>query len=361
MIKGMKKTLAVAAAVAMAAGCLAGCGTKIDSTETVAVVGEEEVSMGVASLYTRYQQAQMYSMYSAYMGSAGMQIFDQVVTEDSGITYGDQMKEDVIDFLVNMYILKAHAEEMEVSITEEEEAQIAESAKSFVEANSADVMKNIGTSEEDAAELLRLYLYYSKMYDAMVADVDKEVSDEEAAKSRLTYVSIPLTGTEMDEDGNYVALTDAEILEKQIQAQEVLDKVISSDDAATADMDALAKEVDDTLSAVPYTYDENDSYLDAAVLEAVEGLTEGEVVNEVVEGSDGSSLYVVRFDTALDREATDQQKENIISQREQEAYEAQLKEWKDAADYEVKADVWDKISITDNEVYTFKAEETTAE
>ena len=53
MLNKIKKGLAVAMAVAMMAACFTGCGQeKLDSTETVAVLGDENISMGVAALYT---------------------------------------------------------------------------------------------------------------------------------------------------------------------------------------------------------------------------------------------------------------------------------------------------------------------
>ena len=66
MIKGMKKYALLAGVTAMTAAGLAGCGEKLDGTATVAVCNEEEINLGVANLYTRYQQAQMYSFYVGF-------------------------------------------------------------------------------------------------------------------------------------------------------------------------------------------------------------------------------------------------------------------------------------------------------
>ena len=58
---------------------------------------------------------------------------------------------------------------------------------------------------------------------------------------------------------------------KKDLAQQVLDKVKASDDVANADMDALAKEVDDSLSATApafTTAGDTDDTLDEAVQDA---------------------------------------------------------------------------------------------
>ena len=80
-------------------------------------------------------------------------------------------------------------------------------------------------------------------------------------------------------------------------------KVKASGDVASADMDALAKEVDENLSAVDTTFGEDDSLLDDKVKEAAKTLTDGTLYGEVVEGESG--YYVVRMDSVLDREATE--------------------------------------------------------
>ena len=43
------------------------------------------------------------------------------------------------------------------------------------------------------AQVLELYTYQTKMWDPMVEDTDREVSDEEAAQTSITYARIPLT------------------------------------------------------------------------------------------------------------------------------------------------------------------------
>lgn len=358
MIKGIKKSLAVAAMLAMTAGCFAGCGASVNSEDVAAVVGEENVPMGVASVYARYNQAQMFSMYSQYMSYMGTaQIFDQVVSEDSDETYGEQMKDELMDYIINMYIVRSHADEYDVTLTEEEQAAVAEVAKNFVAANDADTLKKIGTTEEHVKELMTLYTYSEKMYDVVVADVDTEVSDEEAQQSKLTYITISLEGSEVDDEGNLIALTEDEIAEKEDMATGILNTILQSEDPAAADMTAIAAEYDSALTANAYTYDDEDSYLDTAIFDAVAGLAEGEVVPQVITSTDGTALYIVRFDAELDREATDYKKESIVYERQQAAYTEVLEGWKEATTYEV-TEAWDKFSISDSDIFTFVAEET---
>ena len=353
MIKKMKKGIALVAVLAMTAGCFAGCGTEIDSTEIVATEDGTEIPMGVAAMYTRYQQASMYYMYGTYYGMT--EIFDSIADAETYDTYGEVMKDSIFESLTDMYILRNHADEYGVALTEEETAAAAEAAQAFIEANGEEVLKAIGTSEETLTELFELYKYQSKMQDAMVADVDQEVSDEEAKQSRLTYVRFALTDT--DEDGNTVELTEEQMEAQNDRAEAVLALMLEQEDIAGADMEAVAQEVHEDLTAVSYTYDDESTYIDSEILAAVEGLKDGEMVDKVVMSSDGTELYVVRFDADLDRDATDTEKENIIGQREQEDYQAELDTWTEAAEIKVNDKVWDKISLNDSQVFTFAEEE----
>lgn len=78
-------------------------------------------------------------------------------------------------------------------------------------------------------------------------------------------------------------------------------------------MDALAKEVNEDLSAVDNTFDDEDTLLDDKLKEAAKTLQDGQVYDQVVEGE--NAYFVVRMDSVLDREATDQEKK-ILSARE---------------------------------------------
>ena len=66
------------------------------------------------------------------------------------------------------------------------------------------------------------------------------------------------------------------------------------------------------------------------MLEATDGLEDGTVVGQPVECSSG--YYVIRLDTQLDREATDEEKESILDERRSDAVDALYEEWEEAAE-----------------------------
>lgn len=349
-----KRVACAVLAGAMSMTALAGCGSdKIDGTKPLITGGEDTVTIGTANLMLRMNQAQMISYY-AMMGGSTTGMWEQDAGD--GKTYADTTKESVVDQLENMILLKQHAKDYSVTVSEEEQEEIKTAAKAFTEANDKATLEKLAVTQSDVETLLELYTYQNRMYEPMTADVDTNVEDSEAAQSKITYCKVDISDT-LNEDGTTTPLTDEEKQAKKAQAQAVLDKVKASGNVASADMDALAKEVDENLSAVDTTFGEDDSLLDDKVKEAAKTLTDGTLYGEVVEGESG--YYVVRMDSVLDREATDQEKESIVNQRKQETYSDLLEDWKKETKFTVDKKEWKKVKLTDNDQYTIKQPETT--
>ena len=116
-------------AAALAAGTLSGCSKAIDGTKTVATVGDEKVTLGLASYMIRDQQAQTMSYYNMLMSQYGVSgsasnVWDQ--KGDDGKTVGESSKDSVMKTINQLYVLKAHAADYDVTITEDEEKAIKE-------------------------------------------------------------------------------------------------------------------------------------------------------------------------------------------------------------------------------------------
>ena len=353
MNKAAKKITGVLLAGALGTASLAGCGnSQVDGTQPLLTSGEDTVTVGTGNLMLRMNQATMLSYYSM-MGGSTSGIWSQDAGE--GETYGDTTKANVLDELENMLVQKQHAADYDVTISEEEQSKIEEAAQAFMDANTEETIQSLAVSQSDVESLLELYTYQTKMYDPMVADVDTNVDDSEAAQSRITYCRIDISDTQND-DGTTTPLTDEEKQAKKDQAQAILDQLQASADPASADMDAIAQGVSEDLSAVDNTFGDDDTLLDDKLKEAARTLQDGQVYGEVVEGE--NAYFVVRMDSVLDREATDQQKESIVSDRQQEAYNDLLSQWKDETDITVNDKEWEKVTLTDTEQFTIKQAET---
>ena len=349
-----KKTAVVAMAGIMAAGMLTGCGEKkLDGSKTVATVDGTEIPLGVVSLSVRENQMQTEAMYRSFMGSSDFDIWDTDAEE--GKTYGEQAVEETLKDVELMYIMKEKAADYDVEITDDDEKAIAEAASSFMEANSDEAIADLAVTEDQVKTYLELQTYKQKIHDPIIADVDKNVSDEEAQQSSFEYVSVSTAD-----------LSDDEIKQKKEDAQKILDGLKADPDG---DFNEIAKSVDDSYSSLSGTFDANDTSKDEdsededsdesstsgsaypdEVIDVLRTLDDGEVASDIIETD--TAYYVVKLDKKDDEEATETKKETIISTREQNLYTETTDKWLDDADIKVEKKVLKTLKVTDNHKYS---------
>ena len=349
-----KKTAVVALAGVMAAGMLTGCGEKVlDGTKTVATVDGTEIPLGMLSLSVREGQAQAEAMYKSFMGGSDYSIWGTEAEE--GKTYGEQAVEQALEDIELMCILKEKAADYDVEITEDDEKAIADAAAAFMSANTEDTLKTLAVTEDQVKTYLELETYKSRMHDPIIADVDKNVSDEEAQQSSFNYVSISTSD-----------LSDDEIKQKKEDAQKILDGLNADPDG---DFGEIAKSVDDSYTVLSGSFDTNEdaseeesddedettasssNYPDE-VMKVLRTLKDGEVGPDVIEAD--SAYYVVKLDKVNDEDATATKKESIISTRENELYTETTDKWMDEADIKVEKKVLKTLKVTDNHKFTIQ-------
>lgn len=327
-----KRAAVVTAAGLLSAGALAGCSGTIDADAVVATVGDEDVTLGVANFYARMTQGQYETYYAGMMGMTGEDMWTQEAEE--GKTYEQAVKDSIMTELENMYLISQHAEEYEVSLTEDEQEAISEAAKQFDKLNSDETKEAVSGYRKDIEKYLELVTIENKMTEKMKEGVDEEVSDEEAAQKAMKYVYFSFSST--DDSGSTVELSDEEKETLRTNAQSLADRV-----AAGEDISAVAEEMG--LTAYDLTFDDESTGPDENLLAEVNGFTEEGQSTAPIESDSG--IYVGQLTSLLDRDATDQEKTNIVEERRQEQYDSLLEEWRDAATIEVDEKVWDKVDF----------------
>lgn len=325
-----KRFMILALAGVMAVSTFTGCG-RMDENEVVATVEGDEISAGLANFYARMNQAQYETWYAGYMGD------NMWASEaEEGKTYEESVKDQIMEDLQNMYLLEDHMKDYEIEISEEEEAAIKEAASDFDEANGLEEKGKVSGSVDNVERLLRLFTIRQKVGDAIRATADTEVSDEEAAQKAMKYVAFSYNKT--DEEGNSAPLTDDEKAELKKDAEDFAKGVKTADDFAAYASEKGYEAKDATFDA------EETMAIPAELAGAADQLEEGGVT-DVVETDNG--LYVAKVTSLLDREATDAEKQNIVSQRQQEKYDEAIEGWRKDAEISVVEKVWKKIDFNE--------------
>lgn len=326
-----KKIVSLAMAAAMMAVSVTGCSESSNLTgdEIVAEFGDTQIKVGVAEFYARYEQA-MYETY--YMSYYGEDMWSLDV--DGDMTYEDSVKNSVLSAVETMYVLESHMDEYGVEFTAEDEAAVAEAVAAFVEANDADALESVFATEENVTEILRLFTIQQKMYTAMIADADTEVSDEEAAQKSMDYVFFSFETT--DEDGNTVELSDDEIAVLK-ETADTFQLAVANGEKTFAE---AAEEAGVDVSTM--TFDSESVTPNSDLIGEADLLGEGQVTN-IIETDDG--YYVAQVTSLLDRDATDAEKETIISERQQTLYSELVEQWTEEAEITEYEDIWAQVDF----------------
>ncbi len=398
-----KKCLAIALCVSMGAAALSGCSKKeekLDTAKTMISLDGASMDAGTANLILRYEQAAFENgigqLYTAYFGLTDLWNTDLY---GNGEMYSQTFKEEQLQNMERMLLDEKHAEELGVTLTTEEEEQIKAAAAAFLKDNAdyADALEAMSATEESVENMLRLYTLHSKAQEAMSADVDTEVSDEEAAQKTVAYYRVQaVIPTEEEseavtegtsEDVAESALYDTEsTLETETElktqaaaetegeetAAESIDEVsteaetegetesaekLQAREVAAADAESfLAKAADaadaeafqsmaeetadgnSNATSGTFTFGEDDAYPEKEVIEAAKDLEDNTLVSQVV--VTGDYYYVLYVTDAFDEDATEEKKEEIVETRKREAIEAKYTEWTEAEEFTVDTDAF---------------------
>ena len=168
----------------------------------------------------------------------------------------------------------------------------------------------------------------------MEADVDENVSDEDAAQKSMQYLLFSYTTT--DDSGNSQTMTDDEKKALKASAQTYDDRLKGGEDMETVAAAA-------GLTAQTATFDSESTSPNTDLVAAADALEKEGDVTDLVETDGG--IYIAKLTSLLDREATDSKKDSIVSQRKQDQYNSLLDGWKDDTKIKEEKKVWKKISF----------------
>ena len=182
----LKKIAVIGLSACLALGMLSGCSKKetFQADAAAITVNGDEISAGLVKFATHYSQALMESMYKMYMGVEDPMDSD---VYGNGSTLGSMIKDDVVSTLERLVLAEQKMSDYNVELTDDEKAAVTEAATRFMDENGEEVLNQMGATQEVVERYLTLRLIQSKMEPQMSADVDTEVSDDEAAQRKIRY------------------------------------------------------------------------------------------------------------------------------------------------------------------------------
>ncbi len=328
---------------------LGGCGSKeVDPEAVVATLNGKEIKLGLANFMAQYQAVTYDAYYSSYMGA---NMWSQDYSGD-GKTMEDMVKDQVMESIETNYLLEEHMADYNVEITEDELNAMKETAVQFMEANKQPAIERMTATEDIVTEMLRLNTIQQKMHEAIIAEADTEVSDEEAAQRTFSYYVVTLPEENAD-DTESVDATETAGTEQAVELETYAKQAAT---AAKADFDGAG--ISFGLTASTYSYGADEESFDKNVMKEADALSEGQV-SDAVEGEDGQ-YYVIRLDKEFDEDATADKKQEIIAKRQSDHYTEVCDGYKKDAEWKVNEKVWKNVTFIGNQ-YTIATEQSDTE
>ena len=297
------------------------------SSETVLTVGNIDVSYKELLLYMQSYKDQYDNLY-------GEDIWTYKIDND-GKTFETIFKEELLEDIIYIKTICAQAEDLGITLAEDELLDVDELTASFFGSFTEAQMNEYQIDIDTVKKIYMDNMLSNKIYESLTLNVDTDVTDEEARQIKLQYAFV--SNCSYDEEGNRIEFTQEQQEQAKEKAVELRRKALEADSFYQ-----FAAENSDNKDEIEMTVGKGD--MEAALEKVAFSMKAGEI-SEVIEASNG--YFILYCVSDLDREATDVAKEELISKRQEEAFDTTYREWEKNTKVKLNKDLWNKISFSD--------------
>lgn len=230
------------------------------------------------------------------------------------------IKQITMDELTQVYAMAELAEEQEIALTEEQKELVQWAGEDCFRSLGEAQQQALGITQEELQEVYEKYALADQVCEVLTADVNEEVSDDEARVLELRQIYT----------------TDEECIQK------AKEELLAEQDFST--VAANYNEADE----ISLTVQRGD--LPDAAETAAFSMEDGEI-SDVVQAGDG--YYIFCCDNKYDEEQTQLHKQDIIEQRRYDAVHSVYDPYVKEMHSKLNKSAWDAISIRELEDYAF--------
>lgn len=311
----MKKWMAGLLTLVLSVGLLTGCQVgdtqyvfyhKRVNNKTVFCANEEKCSLKEAKIY-------LCNYRNIYGGAYGMDLWTH---EETAQDLEDYVKEVTLAELARVFCMDQLAKQQGFVLEEEEEKLVSEAAQVYYDSLTDAEIRYMDIRLSDVELAYEHYAMAMKLYRTLTAGVNEEVSDDEARVIRVQQIYVPDIET----------------------ANTVANKLAYGEDfAAVAASYNRKPSVEVTVARGEYP----------EPVELVAFNLEEGAVSDMITADDG--YYFIRCLSKYEEELTEQNKENILLQREKEQFDDQYEAFVNSSEFELNEELWEQISLVEME------------
>lgn len=328
-----KKAVAGIAAAALALTItFTGCGAN-PKAALIKVDTGDSIEYGYANFVANYYKAQYDINYKPYYG-ADMWNTD---IQQNGTTLEQNVKSQVVDQIEDQWVIRQHASDYSVTLSDDDNAKIEEYTNKFLEANTENGLSKLGASKQYAADFLTNMAYAIKVQNEIYSEAKTDFTAAETEQSTISYVRFSTEGT-TGSDGTETPMSDEDKAAAKKNAEDLAA-------AGAANYETKASELSGEVKSFSYTKADSTfegMILPENVINESKSLKEGEI-SKAIEGTDG--YYVVRMDKLLDEEATENKKNTLVSSARSDHYTEVVDGWKEGYEFTVDEKLLEKLNL----------------
>lgn len=276
-----------------------------------------------------------YMLYLVNTRNKYEEVFGKEIWEVSfeGITLEDNVKDNVLAKIARMKSVYLLALQREITLTEQEEKLLQEAAKKYFGSLSKKEADSLGVTEEMVLQLYRENALAEKVYQQIIADVNPEISDDEARTVIVEQILIR-TSTK-DAYGNVIDYSEsmkAEALEKINSVREL---AVSGEHGFT---ELAGRYSDEENIRVSLKKGEADATLEKVVFNL-----QTDEISEVIKAEEG--YYLLKCISTYDKAQTDANKLVIVEKRKNEAFSKEYDAFVESKARKLNEKLWEKIEL----------------
>lgn len=256
-----------------------------------------------------------------------------------GETLEENIKETVLAKLARIKALNLLAAEHGIVLDANEQEKAEKAAEAYYGSLNDSERKTMSVDEKIICKMYEEYALSEKVYEYLIADINPEISDDEARTITVQHILIKTYS--LNENGERVEYTEQAKKEAYNRANEALKRARSGDEF--------------TSLIAEYSEDTNSSYsfikgsLDPAFEEAAFNLGTDEI-SGVVETVHG--YHIIKCISTFDRDETDRNKVEIVEQRRREVFNEEYSGFVEGLTRNLNQELWDKIGFIEDEEVT---------
>ena len=309
---------------------LSGCGKDGKVIFTGSFEEDELFRIGEVSCTLPEYMVYLTNMQNRYESALGAQIWD---VKFENTTLEENIKDVALANIAQIKSVYLLAKEKDVELTPEEELLVEKAAKEYFASLSEAERTALGITEADISQMYREYALSQKVYELIVAEVNPEISDDEARTVTVEQIYIR-TYTE-DLAGNRIEYSETSKAQRLETMEELYGMLVSGE----KDFTELAGKYSEA-EEVRYSFKKGEAL---AEIEEVAFNMQTDEISQVIVCDDG--YYILKCISTLDRDQTDANKLAIVEKRKQEAFAKEYDAFVNTLARKLNEKLWEEVEL----------------